>query len=78
MAILIHALKFYSMPAEHTGDREILVVAFRMSSSWLARMSVVVDRSEWRRVIHAGRDVRESLARTLFPEFNEISYELRK
>jgi hypothetical protein len=76
MVMLIHALKFHSMPAEHAGNREILVVAFRLSSTWLARMATVAGRGEWPRVIQSGRTVREPLARQLFPEFREVAYEV--
>lgn len=78
MVILIHALKFHSMPADHDLNRHILVVAFRLSKTWLARMGVVAQRSEWQRVIDSGRNVREPLARSLFPEFDTCAYESRK
>ncbi len=75
MLILIHGLKFHSIPAEHRGNRDILVVALRLSGSWLAKMGLIAGRGEWWRVVESGRTVRESLARQLFPEFREIAYE---
>lgn len=75
MVILIHALKFHLMTAEHAGDRQILVVAVRLSKTWLARMGVVMGQSEWQRVIQSGRTLREPLARSLFPEFQTLGYE---
>lgn len=71
---LIHAMKFHTTPAEHAGNRVILVVACRLARSWVARMSVVRGVRECLRVIESGRTVREPLARQLFPEFREVAY----